>query len=59
MNDQTKQFISRRISDLRSENDGLAIDVEMARMKVTEIERRIACHKGIIEGLTQVLEAAK
>lgn len=59
MNDSTKQYISRRIADLGAENGNLAIDLEMARMKVTEIERRIACHDGIIEGLKQVLEAAK
>lgn len=59
MNDSTKQYISRRIADLGAQNVSLSIDLEIAHMKVKEIESRIACHEVIIEGLKHVLEEAK
>lgn len=59
MNDSTEQYILRRIEELEAANKGCVLDMEYAQMQVKEIERRIACNTGIIQGLNQVLEAAK
>ena len=59
MNKETQGFIKHRGMILDRENDSLALDLEMAKIKVTEIERRMACNAGIAQGLKQILEAAK
>lgn len=59
MNDQTIKFIQNKIAELEALNEGSTMDIEFEKMKLAEIERRMACNVGIIEGLKQVLEAAK